>query len=79
MTDFEKALEENAEKSSKESCDSKYEWKNYEEIFYAGARWAREFTVREIVSFLSEEMIARGYVPIWAEFLESHFKDRGGE
>lgn len=49
--------------------------------FRSGARWAREFTVREICEWLKTnfETTDKSAANWYAQKIEQHFKDRGGE
>lgn len=93
MSEFENALEDEfnneaqmaykwAEKHLKQKTPSIcYEY-GVKAGFQKGARWAREFTVREICEWIigDGEFIVRNHCPANLKLaIESHFKDRGGE
>lgn len=98
MKDFEKALEEKSKDFMLNYINSKSDTflalgitspHAMRKDFESGARWAREFTVREIVKFVKniEDELGGIVVPrlgqteaqAYASAIESHFKDRGGE
>lgn len=86
MTDFEKALEEASEKYAVANEQPTLNLERIKSANKIGARWAREFTVLEIIELLhSPEAQAfenkQDYVDhhVFAMWLESHFKDRGGD
>lgn len=93
MSEFENALEEEANKFIKENVAEENavteEEKDWAIVFKSvtrtsfksGARWAREFTVREICEWLESyskkhDSESAGF---FADKIEQHFKDRGGE
>lgn len=77
MSEFEKALEE----ASMEYQEKVHYGSSQKNNFEAGAHWAREFTVREICEWLESyskkhDSESAGF---FADKIEQHFKDRGGE
>lgn len=77
MSDFEKALSDESHKHENTldvigwDPDVVYGAKNGFEL---GARWAREFTVEEIIGYMK----TNGYFNL-ADAIQYNFKDRGGE
>lgn len=81
MKDFEKALEEKFTKYEPLMPSSFTLGELMELSFDDGARWAREFTVREICEWLESyskkhDSESAGF---FADKIEQHFKDRGDE
>lgn len=75
MTNFDKALEEKAIKHSsqyEQLGQSVFEAAEFD--FKAGARWARDLTIFEVIKFVRHY----GYFNV-ADAIAVNFKDRGGE
>lgn len=77
MTDFEKALEEASEKYAVANEQPTLNLERIKSANKIGARWAREFTVREICEWLESyskkhDSESAGF---FADKIEQHFKD----
>lgn len=81
MTDFEKALEEASEKYAVANEQPTLNLERIKSANKIGARWAREFTVREICEWLKTnfETTDKSAANWYAQKIEQHFKDRGGD
>ncbi len=89
MSEFEKALEEASEKYAIANEQATLNLERIKSANKNGARWAREFTVREICEFLRHIEYELGGIVVprlgqteaqaYASAIESHFKYRGGE
>lgn len=85
VTDFEKALEVAAEYHVRESneCEVMDDYRSHEDTFSAGARWARSYTVDEILKFLKEKQvliignIGMTHQEQITQVLERNFKESG--
>lgn len=80
MSEFEKALNVAAYESEKDRFYGNAQ-EEKEDAFKAGARWARRFTIAEICEWLKTnfETTDKSAANWYAQKIEKHFKDRGGE
>lgn len=75
MNEFEKALEDESQ-AYKRDVITKYDLvpSHIDTDFRSGARWARRFTVQEIIGYMK----INGYFNL-ADAIQYNFKDRGGD
>lgn len=84
MINFEKALEAAAQKEFDRWCAEKFSgtpknWPLKEDIAEHFINWSRQFTVAEVIAYVSDECECSLDKKCIACAIEQHFKDRGGE